>query len=286
VNAATARSPSAANQAEAAFASESRSAVLPIASRARCPTIMDSDPRAEPVYDRQAKVPGFSQETMSKLRVLLIGAGALGSEIGEGLVRKGVRRLTVLDFDVVQISNLARQFFYSRDLHKNKAVCLVRNLQPHGYMGTELIGWPISFESTLELGIDVKSDVVISAVDDAETRVAIAKFAIENRVPAVFAAVSRQADHGVVFVQETGKACFGCAFPNQVRTGRTPCPGSPAIKDIMKTIGGVVLYAVDSLFMDRPRRWNLYDISLADGDATRFGTVNRQPECPICGGGP
>ena len=257
---------------------------IPIPARARCTTFAQGDPHVEPIYDRQAKVPGFSQETMARLRVLLVGAGALGGEIAEGLTRKGVGKLIVLDFDVVQPSNLARQFFYSRDLHNNKAVCLVRNLQPHGYMGTELIGWPVAFETALEMGLDLNSDVVISAVDDAQTRIAIAKYAIEKGIPAVFAAVSRQADHGTVFVQEVGKACFGCAFPNQVRTGRTPCPGSPAIKDIMKTMGGVVLYAVDSLFMDRARRWNLYDLSLVDGTASRYGTVPRRPDCPICGG--
>ena len=256
----------------------------PIPARARCATFAQSDPHAEPVYDRQAKVPGFSQETMTRLRVLLVGAGALGGEIAEGLTRKGVGKLMILDFDVVQPSNLARQFFHSRDVLNNKAVCLVHNLQPHGYMGTELIGWPVAFETALEMGLDLDSDVVISAVDDAETRIAIARYAIEKGIPAVFAAVSRQADHGTVFVQEVGKACFGCAFPNQVRSGRTPCPGSPAIKDIMKTIGGMVLYAVDSLFMDRPRNWNLYDLSLVDGAASRYGTVPRRPDCPICGG--
>jgi|GEM_PF-652779 molybdopterin/thiamine biosynthesis adenylyltransferase len=255
-----------------------------IATRAQCARLSPHEEGDESVCDRQAKVPGFSQEVFSNLKVLLVGAGALGGEIAEGLVRKGVGRLAILDFDVVQPSNLARQFFTEADVLSNKAMCLVRNLQPHGYMGTEMIGWPLSFEDALEQDVDLTCGVVVSAVDDAETRAAISCFANENKIPAVFSAVSEQADHGVVFIQEVDGPCFGCAFPNQAQGGRTPCPGTPAIKDIMKVMGGIVLYAIDSLFMERPRRWTLYDLSLVDGNSSRCGNVERRPECPLCGG--
>ena len=256
-----------------------------IAAREQCARITSEDGQAEPVYDRQAKVPGFSQEAISKLKVLLAGAGALGGEIAEGLTRKGVQKLTIVDFDVVQVSNLSRQFFFDADVYRNKALSLVRNLQPHGFMGTNLIGWPLSFEDAVELEVDLECDVVVCAVDDAETRVAISRFATGRKIPAVFSAVSEQADHGVVFVQQIDEPCFGCAFPEQVRGGRTPCPGTPAIKDVMKVMGGVVLYAIDSLVMKRPRRWTLYDISLVDGNSNRYGNVERRPGCQLCGGG-
>jgi len=256
-----------------------------IAARAICARLTPTDRQPEPVWDRQAKVPGFDQNAMANLRACLVGAGALGGEIAEGLTRKGVGRLTIVDFDVVQTSNLSRQFFLDADIHSSKALCLVRNLQPHGYMGSELVGWPVSFEQAVELELDLESDVVISAVDDAQTRVAISRYAAARKIPAIFAAVAAQADHGVVFIQEVDGACFGCALPDQVEGQRTPCPGSPAVKDIMKTIGGVVLYAIDTLFMDRPRRWNLYDLSLADGESNRYGTVERRPDCKLCGGG-
>ena len=253
-------------------------------ARETCPRLEHQDGQAEPVHDRQAKVPGFNQDVFRKLQVLLIGAGALGGEIAEGLTRKGVGRLAIVDFDVVRPSNLARQFFYESDIFQSKAISLVRNLQPHGYMGTELIGWPISFEEAVELELeDLQCDVVVCAVDDAQTRIAISRFALERGVPAVFSAVSEYADHGFVFVQEVDCACFGCALPEQVARGRTPCPGSPAIKDVMKAMAGVALYSIDTLFMERPRRWSLYDLSLVDGNANRFGTVERRPDCALCG---
>ena len=60
------------------------------------------------------------------------------------------------------------------------------------------------------------------------------------------------------------------------------CPGVPAVKDILKVMAGIVLYAVDTLVMERPRLWNYRDV-LLDGsipDAVR--TITRRPECPLC----
>ena len=75
-------------------------------------------------------------------------------------------------------------------------------------------------------------------------------------------------------------------FPGAEGAGRTPCPGSPAIKDLFKQLGGLVLYAIDTLFMPRPRTWNLHTLCPADATFTRSGRVERRAGCPICGGDP
>ena len=69
---------------------------------------------------RQEKIPGFNQSELNYGTVNLIGAGGLGSEIGEGLVRKGLGFLNIFDEDTVELSNLNRQRFYEKDLGKNK----------------------------------------------------------------------------------------------------------------------------------------------------------------------
>jgi hypothetical protein len=66
--------------------------------------------------DRQSKIPGFDQGKYSQSRVLCIGAGGLMSNIAPALVRKGIGALTVLDGDVVEVSNLNRQRFYPPDI--------------------------------------------------------------------------------------------------------------------------------------------------------------------------
>src|SRR5438128_2078052 len=80
--------------------------------------------------DRQRKIPGFDQEIFSKSSVLCIGAGGIISQIAPTLVRKGIGRVTLLDDDIVEPSNLNRQRFYIKDVGKNKALSLAENLQP------------------------------------------------------------------------------------------------------------------------------------------------------------
>lgn len=253
----------------------------------RCQTLKPENPVDEkPVEDRQKRVPGFSQDTLSRLIVLLGGAGALGGEIAEGLVRKGVGTLIILDFDTVSLTDLNRQFFFAQDLHQPKAWALARNLAPHGAMGTRIIAHNLSFENAHEGGIDLQSDVIVSAVDNAQTRVAITRFSLKRRVPAVFGGASVTADYANLFVQEVNGPCYICAFPGEASGDRTPCPGSPAIKDLFKGLACLALYAVDSLFMERLRTWNLHSLCPADATFTRSGRVERLPECPVCGGEP
>jgi hypothetical protein len=88
------------------------------------------------ITDRQERLTGFNQQALSQARIIQIGAGGLGGEIGEALVRKGVGTLVILDDDVVEPSNLSRQRFYKSDLYKNKAIRLAKNLAKEGFSGT------------------------------------------------------------------------------------------------------------------------------------------------------
>src|ERR1700686_4625357 len=92
--------------------------------------------------DRQKRIPGFDQEVFSKSSVLCIGAGGIISHIAPTLVRKGIGRITLLDDDLVEASNLNRQRFYTKDLGKNKAVALAENLGPECIAATEIRGLP------------------------------------------------------------------------------------------------------------------------------------------------
>ena len=83
-----------------------------------CATVQPTDPLEASVGDRQGRVPGFSQDALSGLTVLLVGAGALGGEIAEGLVRKGVGTLKIVDFDTAALPNLNSQFFFNLCLTK------------------------------------------------------------------------------------------------------------------------------------------------------------------------
>jgi hypothetical protein len=82
-------------------------------------------------------------------------------------------------------------------------------------------------------------------------------------VPVIFTAVSADADHGYVFIQETEGPCIGCLFPDMADDERYPCPGTPAVADILQAVGALAVYAVDTLLVRRKRNWNYRRVSLS-----------------------
>ena len=215
--------------------------------------------------DRQRKIAGFDQAIFSKSSVLCVGAGGIISQIAATLVRKGIGRITLLDDDIVETSNLNRQRFYRKDIGQNKALALAENLLPECIAETNIRAIPMRLEDAIAEAIDLTCDVVICGVDNNPARVAASRYFRMNKTPAIFAAVSRDGDHGYTFVQETDGPCIACMFPDIINDDRYPCPGTPAIADILQAVGSLVVYAVDTLLMNRPRSWNYRRISLADG---------------------
>jgi molybdopterin/thiamine biosynthesis adenylyltransferase len=249
----------------------------------RCPRLKIK--QQEPsVTDRQEKVPGFNQQSLSQARIIQIGAGGLGGEIGVTLTRKGIGQLVLLDFDVVEPTNLNRQKFYKSDLYKNKAIRLARNLAKEGFLGTHISGFGLSFQDAIESGVDLLGTVAIVGVDNNPARIAASRFYRKHHIPVIFTAVSAQADHGYVFIQEPGegKPCFGCLFPKSVNDDTYPCPGTPAVLDILKTVAGIVTYSVDSLLMKRLRTWNFKSCYLDGTIPGSDSMIEKREGCKLC----
>lgn len=235
------------------------------------------------VTHRQELIAGFCQEKLSQASGILVGGGGLGSEVGEGLCRKGIGCLRIFDHDVVEHTNLNRQHFFPSDIGENKSTSLVRNLAPHCHAGTILEGYPMSFEDALALDLDMSAAFVVCGVDNAAARVAVSRYYHRLGVPVVFIAVDLLAECGHVFVQESTPttACFGCAFPKSLAASKAPC-FVPASKDILKAIAGIALYAIDSVLMDRKRNWNYRRIHLAGFAPDVLINVERNSKCPLC----
>lgn len=220
-----------------------------------CKEIKPKDSSTASATSRQEVVPGFKQEIMNELTVVLIGAGGLGGENGEGLIRKGVGCLKIFDGDSVELSNLTRQKFFEEDLYKNKAICLAKNLAKQGIRKTEIITYPVMFQKAVEDNVDTTCDIAICAPDNDETRLFVSKYFYKTN-PVIFTGLDRQANTGYIFIQEPNKASFLDAFPKAANKKRNPCPNTPAVIDIVKIVAGYVLFAVDSVMMERKRNWN------------------------------
>jgi adenylyltransferase/sulfurtransferase len=237
----------------------------------------------ESVTDRQERVPGFQQHKLAAAHVLIIGAGGLGSEIGEGLARKGVGHAEIVDDDDAEVSNLNRQLLFRENLFQNKAIALAQNLSAHSFTGTRFTAHACTIQAAVATGVIAKPDVAVTAVDNNQTRVFAAHYFNTLQVPVVFVAVDLVAEHGYCAIQEPNKACLACMIPSCVVPRKLPCR-TPAVKDILKVVGGLALYAIDTLLMERKRNWNFRNVHLAGFAASEALVIGRNPDCPLCKG--
>lgn len=248
-----------------------------------CPTLRTQ----ARVSSRQERIVGWDQQRLSKATILIAGAGGIGGEIGEGLVQKGVGHVHFADFDTVSPTNLNRQKFSARDLWRNKALCLARVMSRRGFMGTRLVAHPESIQQANAAAI--KPDVIVCAVDNQlpATRLDVCHIARELGVPAIFTGVTPDASGGYVFIQKTGDACWNCALKPELQpraSTAATCPESPASVDILKVLGGLALYAVDTVLMSRPRDWNFWYVSLSSSGLGGPVFVAPRAGCPVCNG--
>lgn len=250
----------------------------------KCKDLKPRHPAEIGVSGRQESIIGFDQQKLKSLKIILIGGGGICGEVGEGLVRKGVGKIVIFDNDIVEMSNLNRQFFFEEDLYKPKAFQLAKNLARNGFMGTEITGYSLAFQDAVESNIDLKCDVALCGVDNDGTRSFVSKFYHQLGIPVIFMGTSTDANQGYVFVQEPSGACFGCAFPNAVQSDDEAVRCAPASKDTLKVIAGFALTAVDSLVMSKKNRhWNFRHFFLNGLLDDRMLSLQPRANCPICG---
>jgi molybdopterin/thiamine biosynthesis adenylyltransferase len=180
----------------------------------------------------------------------------------------------------VEPSNLNRQRFYFKDIGDNKAYALAENLLVECVYSTVLTAYPLLLEQAIDDGLDLRCDVAICGVDNNPARIAASTYFRSLTIPVIFTAVSADADHGYVFVQESSDTCFGCLFPDAVDSRTYACPATPAIADILQAVGALTVYAVDTCLMDRPRAWNYRKVYLSDGDWDAAAAVGIRRDCP------
>ena len=137
-------------------------------------------------YDRLLELSTFSKEKLKLLHcknVLIIGVGGVGQHVTTYLATNGILKLTLVDFDKVELSNLNRQILLSeKDIGKDK-VDVVKSaiLSRNSELQIETIKMKIDESNISELPTNF--DVIVDAVDNWETKLLIAKFAKQNNVP-------------------------------------------------------------------------------------------------------
>ncbi len=148
---------------------------------------------------------------------------------------------------------------------RNKAIALAENLLPgEVHRRNRDLQIPFRFREAVARDLDLSCDIAICGVDNNPARIAASLYFRESGIPVIFTAVSLSGDYGYVLVQDKTGPCIACMFPDMINDDRYPCPGTPAIADILQTVGSLTVYAVDTLLMNRTRTWNYRRVSLSD----------------------
>jgi molybdopterin/thiamine biosynthesis adenylyltransferase len=241
-------------------------------------------------YDCQLVLKDVGERGQEKLRhasVLVVGAGGLGAPALYYLAAAGVGRLTVVDDDVVELSNLQRQILYTTaDIGSGKAetaAARLRALNPD--VEVHACGERLVAANTMDLVRD--HDMVVTAVDNFPTRYLINDACVLARKTLVDGAVLRMV--GLAMTIRGGEtACYRCLFPEPPPPAAVvSCSEAGVLGPIPGTIGA--LQALEALKVITGAGRPLYDRLIQfDGAAMSFTEVEvaRVPTCPVCGESP
>jgi len=148
---------------------------------------------------------------LSSGRTLIVGVGGLGVPAACALARAGVRRITLLDPDPVELSNLARQVIYrNSDLGKSKAQSAARHLREH-FPGLEVEAHTAAFDSGNAAGFAAAHDFLIDATDNPAAKFLINDAALETQRSFVYGGVLGMAGQAMTVIAGQ-TACLRCLF--------------------------------------------------------------------------
>jgi hypothetical protein len=238
----------------------------------------------EELTDRQERLEWWNQAKVNNSRVSLIGAGGLGGHISRTLAQVGCS-VDIVDFDLVEVSNLSRQFFTFEDVGVPKAHALVTRIYPFITRPMLLRSYWMGVEEFTDYKSHLDTSIFCVGVDNDEANIDSAKLALFANKTAVFVNVSRDGDSCRIFIQRPGDACFACYKPSALhpkpRDPNAGCPRTPAIADILQVAAGFAVRAVLGEILKAPiGDYNCRDISLSGFDHSK--TVQRNPDCLLC----
>ncbi|MBA2423830.1 MAG: molybdopterin-synthase adenylyltransferase MoeB [Actinobacteria bacterium] len=253
------------------------------------PRVLSSEQRAR--YSRHLLIPEVGEEGQQRLldaRVLLVGAGGLGSPASLYLAAAGVGTLGIVDADVVDESNLQRQIIHSTDsLGEPKVLSAKRTIEA---LNPDVRVLPYEERLTSE-NIDrilgEGWDVIVDGADNFPTRYLVNDASVWHGIPVVHGSIFRFEGQATVFAPGNGP-CYRCLFPQPPPPELAPsCAEGGVLGVLPGIIGSLQANETLKLILDRGEtlagRLLLFD---ALGTTLDEVNVRRDPYCPVCGDSP
>jgi len=238
-------------------------------------------------YSRHLILPEIGEEGQKKLlaaKVLIIGAGGLGSPLGLYLAAAGVGTIGLVDFDVVDLSNLQRQILHTNEeIGKSKldsAEKRIKAMNPD----TKVVkhNTKISSDNALEILKDY--DIVIDGTDNFPTRYLVNDACIFLNKPNIYGSIFRFEGQATVFKPKEGP-CYRCLYPEPPPPGMVPSCAEGGVLGILPGVIGVIqateavklIVGQGEPLIGRLLLYNALDMTF------RTLKLRRDKNCPVCG---
>jgi molybdopterin/thiamine biosynthesis adenylyltransferase/rhodanese-related sulfurtransferase len=248
------------------------------------PRVMSAEQRER--YSRHLLLSEVGLEGQEKLldaKVLLLGAGGLGSPTALYLAAAGVGTLGIVDNDVVDLSNLQRQVIHSTDRvgvpKVDSAEQTIHGLNPD----VNVVKYPVRLDASNIIEIVSDYDIVVDGLDNFPTRYLLNDASVRLKIPVVSAAILGFEGQLSVFKPYEGP-CYRCLFPVPPPAELAPSCGANGVLGVLPgTMGLLQATEVIKLILGAGEpligRLLMYDALAAETTEVK---VRRDPHCPIC----
>ncbi len=241
-------------------------------------------------YSRHLIMPEVGIEGQKKLknaRVLCIGAGGLGSPLALYLAAAGVGTLGILDFDVVDFSNLQRQVIHSEKTVGKPKVESARDRLVELNSDTNIVTYNEMLNSDNAMEIMKDYDVVVDGTDNFATRYLTNDACVFLGIPNVYGSIFRFEGQVSVFDAKRGP-CYRCLYPEPPPPGLVPSCAEGGVLGILPGVVGTMQASeVVKLIIGEgtPLIGRLLFIDVLNMEP-RMLKLRKDPECPVCGENP
>lgn len=241
-------------------------------------------------YSRHLIMPEVGMTGQRKLKaasVLLIGTGGLGAPLGMYLAAAGIGRLGLVDFDVVDASNLQRQIIHgTKDVGRPKIASArdrLQDINPHVEIETHETR--VTSENALRLFVNY--DVIVDGTDNFPTRYLVNDACVLTGKPNVYGSIFRFEGQASVFWAERGP-CYRCLYPEPPPPGLVPsCAEGGVLGVLPGIIGAIQANEAIKIILGAPDIM-VNRLLLFDAWRMRFRELKlrKNPDCPLCGDNP
>ncbi len=231
------------------------------------------------------EIGGPGQQKLRNARVLVIGAGGLGSPVLMYLAAAGVGTLGIVDDDTVSLSNLQRQVLHSTENvgipKTDSAAQAIAAINPH--VATDLHGIRLSGENAA--GLVEPYDLILDGSDNFDTRYLVNRTCVALGKPLISAAMSQWEGQISLYDPANGSPCYECVFPERPAAGLAPSCAEAGVMGALAGIMGSMMAgeAIKHITgAGETLRNKMLIFDALYGDCRKMGLQKRQ-DCPVCG---